>query len=75
MKFKFIKNNRHEFPIIRMCYVLGVTRRGYRAWLGRPKSQRAEATKRSVKFTKRAGAPTEVHGFISPSINRANRAA
>ncbi len=35
MKFKCIKDNRHEFPVIRMCHVLGVTRRGYYAWLGR----------------------------------------
>lgn len=46
MKFEFIKNNCQEFPVIRQCDVLGVTRSGYYAWLGRPKSQRAEANEK-----------------------------
>ena len=39
MRFAFIKAWRKTFPIHRMCKVLRVTSRGYRAWASRPMSQ------------------------------------
>ena len=40
MRFAFIEAWRKTFPIHRMCKVLRVTSRGYRAWRCRPMSQR-----------------------------------
>jgi len=40
MRFAFIEAWRKTFPIHRMCKVLRVTSRGYRAWCRRPMSQR-----------------------------------
>ena len=40
MKYAFIQEHRHLFPIIRMCQVLGVSENGYYNWRKRGKSQR-----------------------------------
>ncbi len=40
MKYVFIQEHRHLFPIIRMCQVLGVSENGYYNWRKRGKSQR-----------------------------------
>lgn len=40
MKFAFIHGHRHEWPIGRLCQVLRVSARGYRAWTSRPACQR-----------------------------------
>ena len=40
MKYQFIYEYRHIYPIIRMCSVLGVSDNGYYNWLRRGKSQR-----------------------------------
>ena len=40
MRFAFIEAWRKTFPIHRMCKVLRITSRGYRAWRRRPMSQR-----------------------------------
>ncbi|WP_124297492.1 IS3 family transposase [Acetobacter pasteurianus] len=40
MRFAFIHGHRHEWPIERLCQVLRVSARGYRAWTSRPACQR-----------------------------------
>lgn len=42
MKYGFIHEHRHLFPIIRMCHVLGVSENGYYNWRKRGKSQRKQ---------------------------------
>ena len=40
MKYQFIHEHRHLFPIIRMCHVLEISENGYYNWRRRGKSQR-----------------------------------
>ena len=40
MKYRFIKSFKDEFPVVKMCRVLKVSRGGYYAWLNRPISKR-----------------------------------
>ena len=42
MKYAFIQEHRHLFPIIRMCQVLGVSENRYYNWRKRGKSQRKQ---------------------------------
>lgn len=41
MKYRFIKNHEHEFPIEKMCEVLKVHSSSYYKWKARPVSKRA----------------------------------
>jgi putative transposase len=43
MKYAFIMAHEKEYPVKRMCGVLGVQRSGYYAWKKRPKSAREQA--------------------------------
>jgi len=40
MKYRYIKEHQHQFPVGKMCRTLKVTRSGYYNWLGRPQSKR-----------------------------------
>lgn len=40
MRFAFVDEHRRTVPIERLCRIMDVTSRGYRAWVSRPMSQR-----------------------------------
>ena len=52
MRFQFIADHRDEFPVRRMCKVLDVSRSGYYAWRGRPRSKREMANQQLYKKIK-----------------------
>ena len=41
MRFGFVAKHRGTWPLTMMCEALGVSRRGFYAWLSRPRSQRS----------------------------------
>lgn len=45
MRFRFVDENRHVFPVRVMCEVLEVSPAGYYAWRGRPESSQAAANR------------------------------
>jgi len=40
MRFAFVEKHRNRIPTERLCRIVNVTPRGYRAWRNRPASQR-----------------------------------
>ena len=42
MKYAFIRANREEFDVKRMCQVLQISRSGYYDWAGREESKRSQ---------------------------------
>ena len=42
MKYAFMRANRKEFGVRRMCQVLQVSRSGYYDWSGREESERSQ---------------------------------
>jgi transposase InsO family protein len=68
MKYQFIADHSHEFPIMRMCRVLVVSTSGYYAWRGRPQSQRAQDNLKLVERIKEVHAASrEIYG--SPRVH------
>ena len=69
MRFQFIEDHRHEFPVSRMCQVLTVSSSGYYAWRTRPVSAREMANRHLVEKIKVVH--TESHEtYGSPRIYR-----
>lgn len=52
MKYAFIRDYQHEFPVQSMCRVFKINRSGYYAWLQRPLSDRAIEDERLLKRIK-----------------------
>ena len=52
MKYGFIRDNQHEFPVQAMCRVFKINRSGYYAWLSKPLSDRAVEDQRLLKRIK-----------------------
>jgi putative transposase len=48
MRYQFIQAHQDEFPVQRMCSVLGVSSSGYYAWQTRPVSPRVQANQKLV---------------------------
>jgi putative transposase len=69
MKYQFIEQYKHEFPIVVMCDVLGVSESGFYAWRKRPASQR---TREDAQLTQaiRQVFLTHQGRYGSPRIHR-----
>jgi hypothetical protein len=48
MRYQFIQGHQQEFPVRRMCSVLGVSSSGYYAWQNRPVSPRVQANQELI---------------------------
>ena len=46
MRYQFIQDHQNEFPVRRMCSVLGISPSGYYAWQTRPVSPRVQANQK-----------------------------
>lgn len=72
MKFKFIHNHRHRFPVRVQCRTLKVKRSGYYAWTRRPLSKRASENARLLEAIKKAHKDSR-QTYGSPRIAHALR--
>jgi len=64
MKFRFIEEHRHRFPVLRMCAVLGVSSCGYYAARKRQPSQREQDNQRLLLYIRAAHrASRETYGY------------
>jgi len=49
MKFEWVHQHQHDYPVAWICQALQVSESGYYAWRGRPLSERAEANRQLLK--------------------------
>jgi putative transposase len=68
VKFQFIEEHRHQFPIVRMCQALDVSENGYSNWRKRGKSKRKQEDE---ELTERIEEAYQQHGgkYGSPRIH------
>ncbi len=57
--YSFIKANKDEFVIRRVCRMLGVASSGYYAWLLQPLSDRAQKDARLLRFVRASHAASQ----------------
>ncbi len=50
MIFQFIDDHRAQYPVVRLCHILGVSPSGYYAWQRRPPSARTLANQRLLTY-------------------------
>jgi len=68
MRYQFVRDHMGQFPVQRMCLVLGVSASAYYAWRGRPESRRVREDRRLLVEIKAIHlAKREVYG--SPRIH------
>lgn len=72
MKFVFIGTQQLEFPVQRICRVLGVSPSGYYAWLRRPASQREQDNQALLEKIRQIHAQSRKN-YGSPRIHAALR--
>ena len=68
MKFAFIRTHTSEYPVTRMCEVLGVSKAGYYAWRTRPESRHAR-TDRCLKVKIRSLHRKSRRTYGSPRVH------
>ena len=69
MKYAFIREHSHAYPVVRLCQVLEVSSSGYYAWCDRPESPRAQQNRRlTTKIAVFHRASRGIYG--SPRIHR-----
>jgi putative transposase len=73
LKYAFITDHRHEFPVMVMCQALDVSPSGYYAWRRRPPSQRQQANEALVEKIKTVHKENR-STYGSPRITRALQA-
>src|SRR2546427_3942919 len=69
MKYQFIEQHKHEFPVVVMCRVLEVSESGYYAWRKRPACQHQ---REDAHITQKIRQVFELHQgrYGSPRIHR-----
>jgi len=69
VKYAFIREHSHAYPVVRLCQVLEVSSSGYYAWCDRPESPRAQQNRRlTTKIAVFHRASRGIYG--SPRIHR-----
>ena len=73
MRFALIDRAKAEFPVHRLCRVLGVSQSGYFAWRGRPACRRQRDDMVLLALCPVGLCPVEQHLWQSPNDARTAR--